>query len=164
MPLVNPRALVLVACSLAGGCTFSPATDNEQLQDVLMAGYETPSRVLYSRSDSPTCNALTRRSMEASSAKPRQPFLEQYVSVRVHTANQNYRAFFMPERVAAAPYESAFISCTNDSTPISMYCDVVGVLPDGCFETGYGWYKLSEIESLIQRIREEAPRWRRGGT
>lgn len=101
--------------------------------------------------------------MEVAGAVERQAFLDNYVSVRVHTSTHDYRAFFRPDRVDAAP-ESAFILCTNDSSPISLYCEVVGVLPDGCFETEFGWYKLTDIESLIQRVRATAPRWPSGGT
>jgi hypothetical protein len=161
---LNPRALILLACSFVGGCSSGAPPNGEQLRDVVVPGYKTPSRVLYSRSDSQTCDALRQRSIEVASAKARESFREHYVSVRVQASGQNYRAFFRPERVSAAPYESAFIICTNDSTPISMYCSVIGVLPHGCFETGYGWYKLSEIDTLIQRVRTAAPQSSRGGT
>jgi hypothetical protein len=85
--------------------------------------------------------------------------LDGYSQIRISGPDRDYRVFFLPKRLEAAPFESAFISCTGDSTPISLSCDVIGVLRDGCFETGYAWYRLSEIDLLIQGIRGNAPTW-----
>ena len=161
------RTVIPLLLLLAAGCTSGAGgTDDEQLRDVLVPGYETPSRILYSRGDSETCRAISKRSIEVSSRlSKRELFLEGYSQIRVKAVPEAYRAFFKPDRVTAAPYESAFILCTNDSTPISVACEVIGTMPSGCFETGYAWYKLSEIESLIGAIRTNAPNWRpRGGT
>ena len=151
---------------LAAGCTSDTGGADEELRDVLVPGYESRSRILYSRGDSETCRVIGKRSIEVSnSLDDREPFLDGYSQVRVKAAPRAYRAFFKPDRIAAAPYESAFVLCTNDSTPISVACSVIGTVPGGCFETGYAWYKLSEIESLIRVIRTNAPSWRpRGGT
>ena len=153
------RILVTFFLLLIAGCT-GRATDTE-LRDILVPGYDTPSSVLYARGDTDTCRAISKRSLEISDSPDKhEPFMGGYFQVRASTDRTNYRAFFKPERIAAAPYEAAFIFCTNDSTPISINCSVIGVIPGGCFETGYSWYKLSEIESLINLILSNAPKWR----
>lgn len=153
--------LILICVS---SCT-SDGNGSEQLLDLTVPGHETPSRVLYSRGDSETCRATSKRGVEIADRLPEsESFRDGYLQVRVSTPIR-YRAFFRPERVSAATNESAFILCANDSTPIGVNCSVIGTLPNGCFETGYVWYKLSEIESLIEVIRGNAPRWRqKGGT
>jgi hypothetical protein len=158
------RIATLLFPLLLASCTFIPGgTDTEKLRDVLVPGYDTPSRILYSRGDSATCRAISQRSIEVTDRQAEhRPFRNGYSQVRVETPDRRYRAFFRPERLETAPSEASFIFCTNDSTPIALNCEVPGVIEDGCFETGYGWYKLSEIDSLISQIRRNAPRW--GGT
>ncbi len=157
--------IVLIALIFVAGCTAAEDT-SEELRDVLVPGYQTPSRVLYTRGDSETCRAISDRSLEITERlHESKPFLEGYSQIRVNTPTLSYRTFFKPERVSAAPYDAAFILCTNDSTPISLHCTVIGTMPHGCFETGYAWYKLSEIDSLIAAIRSNTPQWRpKGGT
>lgn len=107
------------------------------------------------------CQGIRSRSLEISERlRDSQPFQEGYAQVRISSPGAAYRAFFKLDRISAAPYESAFIFCANDSTPISINCHVIGALPSGCFETGYAWYKLSEIDLLIQAIRSDALKWR----
>ena len=143
-------------------CTFTPAdSDTEKLRKVLVPGYQTPSQVVYSRVDSDDCRAITRRTLEVINSE-HSAFRDGYSQVRVSTPDRRYRAFFRPERLARDPPQSAFILCINDSTPISFSCSVVGVTGDSCFYTGYGWYKLSEIDSFVTEIRKHAPTW--GGT
>jgi hypothetical protein len=157
--------VTLIPLIFLAGC--SSAEDSaEQIRHVVVPGYQTPSSVLYARADSETCKEISNRSLELSERlHESQPFQNGYSQVRVSAPAVTYRAFFKPDRVSAAPYESAFIFCTNDSTPISVSCRVIGTLPNGCFETGYAWYKLSQIDSLIDSIRTNAPRWRpKGGT
>jgi hypothetical protein len=164
---MSSRTVIQLLLFLAAGCTSGAGgTDDEQLRNVLVPGYKTPSSILYSRGDSETCRAISKRSTEVSDSFAKwEPFLEGYSQVRVKSVPEAYRAFFKPDRMAAAPYESAFIFCTNDSTPISVACRVIGTMPSGCFETGYNWYKLSEIDSLIRAMHTNAPAWRpRGGT
>jgi hypothetical protein len=161
------RAALLFSSLFLAGCTDALDVPDDsataQSRDILVSGYTTPSRVTYLRGDSEACRAIVARSVEvAGHSSEFQPFLDGYSQVRIRVPDKSYRAFFLPERVDAAPYESAFILCAGDSTPISLNCQVIGALKDGCFETGYAWYKLSEIDSLIKGIRGNAPIW--GGT
>lgn len=88
-------------------------------------------------------------------------FRDGYVFVNVPKVEHGYRAFFKQDWIEAAPYEATIIFCLPGTMPIGAECGVMGVSPMGCFQTGYGWYRLSEIQGLIDQIRKNYPAWDR---
>ena len=158
------RILILLTSFLAAGCTR--VADNEELKNVLLSGYQTPSIVLYSRGTTASCRSIAQWSLQVSDrANEGRPFKDGYWQVHLGDKSDPLRAYYKPKRVSAAPYESAFIFCSNNSTPISMYCNVIGTARRGCFETSYGWYKLREIDAFVDAILQNAPDWgSKGGT
>ena len=158
------RLATLVTLLLTAGCSpLPPDTATEKVRHVLVPGYETPSTVLYQRADSNEC-LTTRNHARHIAVNPNghEAFQGGYLQTRVRYANFDFRAFFRPNRLATMPNESAFIVCSEGSTPIGMFCSVVGHSRGGCFYTPYNWYKLAEIDSLVEEITRVAPAW--GGT
>jgi hypothetical protein len=158
------RIAALLVPFLAAGCTAE--TENEKLRKVLVPGYQTQSMVLYSRSITESCKSIAQWSLQVSDRiEEKQPFKDGYWYVHLGDKSDPYKAYFLPQRVSSAPYESAFIFCTNNSTPIANHCQIIGIARRGCFETSYGWYKLSEIDSFVDAIIQSSPDWgSTGGT
>jgi hypothetical protein len=153
-----PRFSFFLSVFLSG-CAVQE-TPPEVLRDVRVPGYGTPSRILYSRGDLQACRVIREQSAAVADQNQKsKAFLQGYREVQTQNSRAVFRIFYLPEYMEAAPYESAFILCNEGSTPIALFCSVMGTVPGGCFETGYAWYKLSEIRDLVKGIRQNAPVW-----
>ncbi|MGY0800187.1 hypothetical protein ACW7G0_14205, partial [Lysobacter sp. A286] len=138
------------------GCT--PVSDRgEQSVEVLVPGHQSPSLVLYSPHRGDNCTGTSQRSREIVDGAPRNVFRDGYYYVDFEDNERSYRAFFQESHISAAPHHAAFIFCAKGRTPIAAGCSVVGVSPKGCFFTGYGIYKLSEIGGFVDQIQRNYP-------
>ncbi len=156
--MVHMRFGILLSVLLSS-CT-AQETPPEVLRDVRVPGYESASRILYSRGDLHACRVISEQSTAvADGHQNSKSFLQGYREVQTRNSRAVFRVFYLPEYMQAAPYESAFILCNHGSTPIASSCTVMGTVPGGCFEAGYSWYKLSEIRNLVDGIRQNAPVW-----
>ena len=155
------KLLTAAFLALSTGCSpVPPDTSTEKSLLIQVPGYETPSMVLYTNIGTDTCRTATEHAMEISAhSSEHKAFMDGYYESKIRLGREDFRVFFRQERLAKAPHDYAYILCSNQSTPISMYCSVNGAVQDSCYSTGYSWYKLSEIELLINEINKNAPHW-----
>ena len=151
------RTIICLSTLAVVGCTQSRDAGSERLAKVLVPGYQTPSLVLFSSPNTESCKLITAKTMKVASLVAKgSPFKDGYSNVRIGTGKYAYRAFFTKAGISRFPDTAGFVFCAADSTPIGQHCAVVGIAHDRCFETSYGWYKLSEIDSLLAAIYQKA--------
>ena len=150
---------LLVACRPAGNRPVDDRSETIAI-DLLVDGYQTPSRVRYGKPSASTCAFKQQAAKRLWQARDQtKPYRGGYSYVDFRHEGLEYRVYLKSADLAG-PSLATYVFCDGAGSPLFGYaCMLSGVSSSGCFETGIVPYSLPQIEELASKANNSYPKW-----